>query len=122
MAERITRQRIEPMQMPTAEEISRGRVNKFKQKIAQTIEGKELNYFKNLIAEFCEESSVDPIDAAAALVKMLQADNPLQVKDRKPLKAEKTVLSSFTPDKVPNGAHRRRDNEKEEGMETTESK
>ncbi|MGI6444777.1 MAG: DEAD/DEAH box helicase [Candidatus Ozemobacteraceae bacterium] len=118
MAERITRQRIEPMQMPTAEEISRGRVNKFKQKIAQTIEGKELNYFKNLIAEFCEESSVDPIDAAAALVKMLQADNPLQVKDRKPLKAEKTVLSSFTPDKVPNGAHRRRDNEKEEGMET----
>ncbi|MFZ1387793.1 MAG: DEAD/DEAH box helicase [Thiolinea sp.] len=76
--EQATRQRIEPMQLPTRNEIVDRRIDQFKRQISETIESQELDFFRELMESFQNEQALDMEDVAAALAFLVQRDQPLQ--------------------------------------------
>lgn len=76
--EQATRQRIEPMQLPTRNEIVDRRIDQFKRQITETIESQELDFFRELMESFQNEQALDMEDVAAALAFLVQKDQPLQ--------------------------------------------
>lgn len=76
--EQATRQRIEPMQLPTRNEIVDRRIDQFKRQISETIESQELDFFRELMESFQNEQALDMEDVAAALAYLVQKDQPLQ--------------------------------------------
>jgi ATP-dependent RNA helicase DeaD len=83
--ERITRQPIEPMQLPSAKLINKQRVNNFKQRIVDTLSNQDLAVFEELILEFQQDNEVDTFKLASALALMAQGSEPLLI-DEKALK------------------------------------
>jgi len=80
--ERITRQPIEPMQLPTAKIINEQRVNNFKQRITETLSNQNLAVFEELLLEFQKEHEVDTFKVAAALALMAQGSEPLLLDEK----------------------------------------
>jgi len=80
--ERITRQPIEPMQLPTAKIINEQRVNNFKQRITETLSNQNLAVFEELLLEFQKEHEVDTFKIAAALALMAQGTEPLLLDEK----------------------------------------
>jgi ATP-dependent RNA helicase DeaD len=75
--EKVTRQPVEPMQLPSAEVINARRIARFKTQLAKGLEGKQHAFFRELIAAYQSESETDPLDLAAALACLHQGDKPL---------------------------------------------
>ena len=75
--ERVTRQRIEPMQLPSREDITHRRVARFKQKISETLASQDVGFFEKVVAEYGEEEGVDPKKIAGALAFLVQRERPL---------------------------------------------
>lgn len=77
--ERATRQRVEPMAMPTSGQVNDQRIARFKQKIDQALEheGDELDLYRSLLAEYEREHDATLLDVAAALVCLVQGGAPL---------------------------------------------
>jgi ATP-dependent RNA helicase DeaD len=80
--ERITRQPIEPMQLPTAKIINEQRVSNFKQRITETLSNQNLAVFEELLLEFQKEHEVDTFKIAAALALMAQGTEPLLLDEK----------------------------------------
>jgi len=80
--ERITRQPIEPMQLPTAKIINEQRVNNFKQRISDTLSNQNLAVFEELILEFQKDNEIDTFKIAAALALMAQGTEPLLLDEK----------------------------------------
>jgi len=74
--ERATRQRIEPMKLPSASTINDIRITRFKERIAETLAVEELGFYYQLIEGFVTEKNVSAVEVAAALAKLLQGDEP----------------------------------------------
>jgi len=79
--ERTTRQKIEPMQMPSVSDINVQRVARFKQRIADTITSANLDVCYQVVTELQQEQDIDPVQIAAALAKMVQGDEPLLMEE-----------------------------------------
>ena len=77
--ERATRQRIEPVNLPTTESINNERITRFKQRISDTLANEDLSLFNSILEQYQQESNLPPLDIAAALAKLLQGDVPLLV-------------------------------------------
>ncbi|MEM7355327.1 MAG: DEAD/DEAH box helicase [Acidobacteriota bacterium] len=75
--ERVTRQRIAPMQLPTREDITDRRIARFKRKISDTLEGQNVDFFADILADYLDEEDVDLMQVAAALALLVQQDRPL---------------------------------------------
>lgn len=75
--ERITRQKIEPMAMPTVEDVNKSRLNNFKNQILQTIESDDLQIYEDVISSLLEDTLIDIETLCAALAKMAQKDGQL---------------------------------------------
>jgi len=75
--EHATRQKIEPLQLPTVEMVNNKRIADFKQRISDTLAGGELAYLQRMIEEFSHEHNVPADRVAAALAKMCMGDQPL---------------------------------------------
>ena len=75
--ERATRQKIEPMQLPSVETVNERRVGKFMDRIADALESPDLALFRDLVDRFERERNVPAAEIAAALAKLLQGDAPL---------------------------------------------
>ena len=80
--ERITRQPIDPMQLPSAKIINKQRVNNFKQRIADTLSNQNLAVFEELLLDFQKDNEVDTFKVAAALALMAQGTEPLLVDEK----------------------------------------
>lgn len=80
--ERITRQPIEPMQLPSTKIINEQRVNNFKQRISDTLSNQNLAAFEELLIEFQKDSEVDTFKIAAALALMAQGTEPLLLEEK----------------------------------------
>ncbi len=80
--ERITRQPIEPMQLPSAKIINEQRVNNFKQRISDTLSNQNLAVFEELILEFQKDNEIDTFKIAAALALMAQGSEPLLLDEK----------------------------------------
>ena len=79
--ERATRQKIEPMELPSAETVNDKRIAKFTQQITDTLATRDLVFFRDVIVRYQQQHDTDPIDIAAALAQLAQGDKPLLVKD-----------------------------------------
>ncbi|BCE01390.1 DEAD/DEAH box helicase [Marinicellulosiphila megalodicopiae] len=75
--ERMTKQLIEPMNMPTASDINTQRINRFKSRISETLEQANLDMFFDIISQYKEENEVDETKLCAALASMAQGNTPL---------------------------------------------
>ena len=80
--ERITRQPITPMQLPSAKIINEQRVTNFKQRISDTLNNQELGIFEELILSFQTEHEVDAFKIASALALMAQGTEPLLLSEK----------------------------------------
>jgi ATP-dependent RNA helicase DeaD len=80
--ERITRQPITPMQLPSAKIINEQRVTNFKQRISDTLNNQELGIFEELILSFQKENEVDAFMIASALALMAQGTEPLLLSEK----------------------------------------
>jgi ATP-dependent RNA helicase DeaD len=81
--ERVTRQQIEPIALPSREDVSSLRISQFKQKILDTLvdPDMELGFFMNVVEEIVEENDLSAREVAAALAYLVQAGRPLQIEE-----------------------------------------
>ncbi|WP_159015688.1 DEAD/DEAH box helicase [Cognatiluteimonas profundi] len=75
--ERATRQKIEPMQLPSVDAVNEQRVGKFLGKIGAALESDDLSLFRELVERYEREHDVPAVDIAAALAKLVQGKTPL---------------------------------------------
>ena len=80
--ERITRQPIDPMLLPTAKIINEQRVNNFKQRITDTLDNQELAIFEELILDYQKEHEIDAFKISSALALMAQGTEPLLLNEK----------------------------------------
>lgn len=78
--ERATRQKIEPLELPSTEMVNNKRVADFKQTISDTLAAGELDFMQGLVEQFQQEHDVPALEIAAALAKMSLGDRPLLLK------------------------------------------
>ena len=79
--EKVAQHKIDPYVLPSTADINQQRMARFKNRIKETLETQDLSVCQNLIEEFVHENEVDPMTLAAALVKMVQGDEPLLMVD-----------------------------------------
>ena len=75
--ERATRQKIEPLTMPTVEEINAKRVADFLGRIDAVLERRDLGFLERTLADWQAERQVRPERLAAALAHLAIGDAPL---------------------------------------------
>ena len=80
--EKITRQAIEPMLLPSAKIINEQRILNFKQRITQTIENQDLSIFSELVQSYQKENEVDLFKIASSLALMAQGTEPLLLSEK----------------------------------------
>ncbi len=83
--ERATRQKIEPMVLPTAKDINLQRVEKYKQRINDVLENENIKQFVKILEDYTYEYSVPPLQIAAAMAFIAQNGQPLFLSE-KPVK------------------------------------
>lgn len=74
--EKATRQKVEPMHMPTAEAVNETRKQRFAQQITETIESEDLSFFREIIEDYENEHDTTAEDIAAALAVIAQQGRP----------------------------------------------
>ncbi|MCU7905099.1 MAG: DEAD/DEAH box helicase [Candidatus Thiodiazotropha sp. (ex Epidulcina cf. delphinae)] len=81
--EKATRQKIEPLELPTNEMVNNKRIADFKQSISDTIAAGELDFMQSLLEQYQQEHDVPALEIAAALAKLSIGDRPLLLKPEK---------------------------------------
>jgi ATP-dependent RNA helicase DeaD len=76
--ERATRQRVEPMRLPTREDLADRRATQFKERISEVLGTEDLAFFEHLVTSYSDEHGTEPRRIAAALAYLAQKDRPLQ--------------------------------------------
>ena len=80
--ERITRQPIEPMLLPSAKIINEQRVINFKQRITDILENQDLSMFEELILNYQKEHEIDAFKIASSLALIAQGTEPLLLNEK----------------------------------------
>lgn len=75
--ERATRQRIAPLDLPTAEDVTSSRINRFKQRISDALQSHQLAFMQGVIEQYQQEHGVNPTEIAAALGCIVLGNRPL---------------------------------------------
>jgi ATP-dependent RNA helicase DeaD len=75
--ERVTKQQLEEMKMPSVADVNELRVVKFKEKITAAVLSGAGKEFQPLLEQLETENNVPAIEIAAALVSMIQGNTPL---------------------------------------------
>lgn len=81
--ERATRQKIEPLQLPTTETVNNKRIADFKQKITDILAAGELSFMQNLVEQYQQEHDVPALEIASALAQLAIGNSPLLLKNEK---------------------------------------
>jgi ATP-dependent RNA helicase DeaD len=82
--EHATRQKIEPLKLPTTEMVNNKRIANFKQSITDTLAAGDLKFMQGLLEQYRMEHDVPALDIAAALAKLHIGDQPLLLEPDKP--------------------------------------
>lgn len=75
--ERATRQKIEPLELPSNETINNQRIDRFKRRITETLEQEDLTLFRQIVSDYMNEHAAPETEVAAALARLLQGNEPL---------------------------------------------
>jgi ATP-dependent RNA helicase DeaD len=111
--EKATRQKIEPLELPSTEMVNNKRIANFKQSITDTLAGGELDFMHSLLEQYRLEHDIPALEIAAALAKMTIGDRPLLLnqerKDRrKPEPRQTKERSGAPPPRAKKGAQQRK--------------
>lgn len=85
--ERVTRKKIQQIDLPSVDDVNAKRRERFKVQILENIEGTDIEIFKGIINELvAENEGLEFSDVAAAIAQMGQGNKPLFMKEfeRKP--------------------------------------
>jgi ATP-dependent RNA helicase DeaD len=96
--EKATRQKIEPLVLPTTEVVNNKRIADFKQKISDTLAGGELSFMQGLVEQYRQEHDVPALEIAAALAKMSIGDKPMLLSADRDAAAGRSERKSFDRD------------------------
>ncbi len=77
--EQYTKQKIEPMKLPTQADVASRRITLFKERILNTLVEQELDLYLSLVEELAEESGGDIAEIAAAAAFLSAGDKPLEI-------------------------------------------
>ncbi|HEX8637657.1 MAG TPA: DbpA RNA binding domain-containing protein, partial [Pyrinomonadaceae bacterium] len=77
--EQYTKQKIEPMKLPTQADVASRRMAMFKDRILKTLVEQELDLYLSIVEEIAEESGSDISEIAAAAAFLGAGDKPLEV-------------------------------------------
>jgi ATP-dependent RNA helicase DeaD len=75
--ERATRQKIEPMELPSVQSVNAQRVGKFKQQVLDALAKGDATPYREIIESIEREQGVSATDIAAALASLLRGETPL---------------------------------------------
>ena len=75
--EKATRQKIEPLKLPSTEMVNNKRIADFKQGISDTLAAGELDFMQSLVEQYQQEHDVPALEIAAALARMSIGDRQL---------------------------------------------
>jgi ATP-dependent RNA helicase DeaD len=98
--ERVTKQKIEEIDLPSNKVINKKRVADFKLSITQALASEELNIFQELIEGYAQEQDIPVAQVAAALAKLAHGDTPFLLSPQKNKK--KAVVKTAKKDRVKN--------------------
>lgn len=76
--ERATRQPITIMDLPSRDEVTKTRIENFQKQLFEVCEKEDLSFYRTLFEQFENNTDIDDLDLAAALLYMAQKDKPLQ--------------------------------------------
>ena len=79
--ERLTRQPLTRMEIPSHDAVTRKRVDKFREELAALMESQPMAFFEELSAELMESMEIDALQLAAGALCYAQKDQPLQPRD-----------------------------------------
>ena len=75
--EKVTKQKIRQLVLPSTEAINDQRIARFKQRITDTLAAGDMVFFSKLIEQYQKECDIPVLDIAAALAKLVQGNDPL---------------------------------------------
>jgi ATP-dependent RNA helicase DeaD len=90
--ERVTKQRLEPMTLPSVADVNEQRVLKFKERVAAAVQSGQGRVFEELLRQIEREQNIPAIEIAASLAALLQGSTPFLL----PQKASRTDSSAVT--------------------------
>ncbi len=79
--ERLTRQPLKRMEMPSHDAITRKRVDRFREELAGLMAAQPMDFFEDLSFELMETLKIDVLRLAAGALCYAQKDQPLQAED-----------------------------------------
>jgi ATP-dependent RNA helicase DeaD len=82
--ERTIRQRIPPLEPPSADRLSEHRIDRFTRLLRDTLAEQDLDFFYRLATRISQEQELDLLDIAAALSFLMQRERPLEVTESIP--------------------------------------
>ncbi len=80
--ENATRQKIEPLELPTTETVNNKRIANFKQQITDTLASGDLAFLQSIIEQYRQEHDIPGVEIAAALAKLMMGDKPLLLEEQ----------------------------------------
>jgi len=81
--EKATRQKIDPLELPSTAMVNNKRISDFKQSISDTLAAGELDFMQGLLEHYQQEHDVPALEIAAALAKTSIGDRQLLLKPEK---------------------------------------
>jgi ATP-dependent RNA helicase DeaD len=76
--ERVTRQDLKPLELPSHDDVTARRVEKFREKLAAIMTEQRQDFFENLSFELMESLEIDVLQLAAGALCLAQTDKPLR--------------------------------------------
>ncbi|WP_026376367.1 DEAD/DEAH box helicase [Aestuariibacter salexigens] len=106
--EKTTKQRIEPMPIPSITQLNETRLSRFKQSVHDAIEDDSLESLMPIVEALQKETEVVPEKLMAALIKVAQGDEPLLLseQDRPDLNKKPAREDRGRPDRRENRGER----------------
>lgn len=80
--ERMTRQPVERVQLPSQQELADQRIARFKELVTETVASQDLDFYRRLVADLETGQALSALDIAAALTYLSQTERPFQVDER----------------------------------------
>ena len=113
--EKATRQKVEPMHMPTAQDVNSSRKQRFAEQITETIETEDLNFFRKIIEDYENEHDTTAEDIAAALAVIAQQGRAFFLDENDDIARKSRAFADDTKDRGKRGPKKGR-NHSDEGM------
>ena len=83
--ERVTRQPLHRMEMPSQDDVTARRVDKFREELTALMESESLEFFEDLSFDLMESMRVDVLRLVAGALCFAQKDRPLQAQNSRSL-------------------------------------